>query len=88
MAEDKSRKTISITASWGNDDAESTISLTPEQWQSIQDGGEYFEYAESWYEGKREEVTWSFKNGLVTIDGEDGLQCLVDSPINELYVKE
>ena len=88
MADDKSRKKISITAYWGNDDAESTISLTPEQWQSIQDGCDHVDHSESWYEGESEEVTWSFTNGLVTIYGEDGRQCLIDLPISELYVEE
>jgi hypothetical protein len=88
MADKKSRKKISITAYWGVDDAESAISPTPQQWQSIEDGGEHVEHSESWYEGESEEVTWSFTNGLVTIDGEGGRQCLVDSPISELYVDE
>ncbi len=87
MAEDASKKEIQITARWGNGDAESTISITAEQWQVIQDGGNHVAYSESWYEGESEEVVWSFADGLVTIDGEDGRQCLIDVPLAELYVE-
>ena len=88
MTKQKTKNTISITAYWGNGDAESTISLTHDQWRFIQDGGECVELSESWYEGECEEITWSFSNGLVTIDGEDGRQCLIDYPICELYLEE
>lgn len=87
MVENESKKKISVTAYWGNDDAESTISLTPEQWLSIQNGGEHIEHSESWYEGESAEVTWSFANGLVTIAGEGGAQWLLDSPVSELRVE-
>ncbi|MFN9603712.1 MAG: hypothetical protein ACK6A7_09750 [Planctomycetota bacterium] len=29
-------------------------------------------------------VTWSFEGGRVSIDGEDGMQCVVDKPASEL----
>jgi len=32
---------LEITARWGNDDAESTIKLTPRQWEKIKERGEY-----------------------------------------------
>jgi hypothetical protein len=71
-----------------DDAAESGISLTLEQWNLIQNGGEHVEKSEVCYDGNSECVTWLFKDGLVTIDGEEGGQWLVNSPISELFVEE
>ena len=88
MTIDEEKARITVTAYWGNDDAESSISLSLDQWRSIQEGGVHAAHSESWYEGQCEEVIWSFANGLVTIDGEDGRQCIINTPLSELYVGE
>ena len=51
-------------------------------------GAEYVKSTWSWYEGERYPVTWSFANGMVSIDGEDGSQCLLDVPVDELVAEE
>jgi len=81
-------KEVSLTAYWGNDDASSTIALSQDKWMFIQFGGHHIEHAKSWYEGDSEDVIWTFSNRVVSIDGEDCRQCLVDAPICELYVDE
>ena len=79
---------VELTAVWGNDDAESTIKISRRRWQEIRKGAEHFESAWSWYEGRRYPVTWSFSRGMVSIDGDDGMQCVVDDPVDELVVNE
>lgn len=77
---------VSITAVWGNGDAESTIKLSAQIWQEILKGAEHYETGASWYEGEPGLVSWTFRNGLVSIDGEDGMQCLIDASITGLIV--
>lgn len=77
---------VELTAYWGNDDAESTIKVSRRRWQSIQDGSSYETSAWGWYEGGRFSVAWRFSGALVTIDGEDGMQCAVDLPVSDLIV--
>ncbi len=76
---------VELTAVWGNDDAESTIKISRRRWESIRAGAEYQTSAWSWYEGKRDSVVWSFANGEVSIDGEDGMVCVIDQPVLELF---
>lgn len=83
----KQRVYVEITTYWGNDDAESTIKLSRRRWQEILDGADYTTTAWSWYEGKRYSVAWSFANGNVSIDGEDGKQCVVDLPVSSLFAR-
>ncbi len=40
--------------------------------------------AASSYEGKRYKVVWRFANGQVSIDGVDGMECVVGLPVGEL----
>lgn len=87
MATRSGRVYVEVTAYWGNDDAESTIKLSRRRWNAILNCNEYTMSAWSWYEGKRYPVTWSFSNGSVTIDGEDGMQCVVDRPVSALTVR-
>ena len=82
----KPRPHIEITACWGSDDAESTTRISRRRWKAIQEGAEYETTADGWYEGSRVSVTWSFADGKVSIDGNDGMQCVVDLPISELIV--
>lgn len=65
----------------------SSIVLTSAEWLSIQQGESYVDDSASSYEGEEESVTWNFCDRLLTIDGEDGRQCLVDFPIEELDVQ-
>jgi hypothetical protein len=84
---EKRRAHIEITAYWGNDDAESTIKVSRRRWKEIQEGAEYATTAWGWYEGSRFSVAWSFAGGEVSIDGDDGMQCVVDLPICELIAQ-
>lgn len=75
-----------LTAYWGNDDADSTIRMSRRRWAAIQAGAEYWADATSWYEGKRSYIGWTFANGNFSISGEDGMDCIVDEPVEELIV--
>jgi hypothetical protein len=68
------RASVTLIAIWGNDDAESQIKISPRLWAEIQAGATYSQGAWSHYEGRRYHVRWSFKNGKVSIDGEDDMQ--------------
>lgn len=83
----KRRAHIELTAYWGNDDAESTIKVSRARWKKIQDGAVYVTSAWGWYEGSRFSVAWCFSNGEVTINGDVGMQCVVDLPVSELIVQ-
>ncbi len=80
------RTRIRLTAVWGNDDAQSSILVSPRRWTAIQSGAEHTVDASSSYEGKRYKVVWRFANGQVSVDGEDGLECVVGFPLGELIV--
>ncbi len=82
----KGQPQVELLAYWGNDDAESTIKLSRRRWRDIQDGARYVTNAWGWYEGKRFSVVWHFADAEFTIDGDDGMQCIVDCPISELVV--
>lgn len=86
MATKERRVLVEVKAYWGNDDAESTIKISRRRWSAILNGDEYIKTTWSWYEGKRSPVTWSFANGSVSIDGEDGMQCVLDQPASDLFV--
>jgi hypothetical protein len=83
----KSRINVELTAFWGNDDAGSTIKVSRRRWKQIQEGAEYSTSAWGWYEGKRFSVIWSFSDGKVTVFGDDGLDCVINLPVNQLMVE-
>lgn len=78
---------LEITAYWGNDDAESSIKVSRRRWAAIQDGASFSTTAWSFYEGGRFLVTWRFAGGEVSIDGDDGMVCVLDLPVSELVVQ-
>ena len=78
------RTRIQLTAVWGNDDAQSSVLVSRRRWIAIQRGAEFTVDASSSYEGKRYKVVWRFANGQVSIDGEDGMECVVGLPVGEL----
>jgi hypothetical protein len=80
----KPRIHLELTAVWGNGDAGSTIKVSRRRWQQIQNGAEYDTSTWSWYEGRRYSVGWHFADGEVSVDGEDGMQCIVGLPVAEL----
>jgi hypothetical protein len=57
-------------------------------WQSIQSGGEFFKSSYMYGELGRQFVSWSFKGGLFSIDGDDGWEHIIDLPISELDVTD
>lgn len=68
-----------------NDDADSTIKIRAQKWERIKAGAHFPKTAtSSYYEGHVYDFTWSISNGNVSIDGEDGVQCVVDLPVEEL----
>jgi hypothetical protein len=75
---------IELLALWGNDDAESRIRISRRRWSAIQNGEAYKVSATSTYEGKRYPVVWRFAQGQVSIDGEHGMECVVDLPVTDL----
>jgi len=78
---------VELTAVWGNDDADSAIKVSRSRWQKIQSGAEYETSAWSWYEGKRYSVNWHFAEGEVSVYGENGMECVVELPVEELIVE-
>ena len=75
---------IELTAYWGGDCATSSIKISPKQWKQIKQGGEYYKRTWGYSDGQRFSVSWTFENGLYSIDGEDGMQCVVEEAIDEL----
>ena len=82
--EGMTRTHIQLTAVWGNDDAQSSVLVSRRRWTAIQSGAEYTVDAASFYEGKRYKVVWRFANRQVSIDGEDGMECVVGRSLSEL----
>jgi hypothetical protein len=78
------RTRIQLTAVWGNDDAQSSVLVSRRRWTAIQNGAEYTVNSSSSYEGKRYKVVWRFADRQVSIDGEDGMECVVGLPLSEL----
>jgi hypothetical protein len=83
----KPRVYVVLTATWGNDDAYSSIRISRRRWSALQAGAEYVQSSSSWYEGGRESVVWVFEKGKVTVDGEDGMVCVEDLPVSKLDVE-
>ena len=77
---------IELSAWWGNDDVSTSIRISRRRWKAIQEGAEYEASSTSWYEGKRYSNGWSFSDAKVSIYGGDGMDCVVDLPVNELNV--
>lgn len=88
MKKGKPRTVVELTATWGNDDAESTIKVSRRRWQSILDGETFTKRTWSWYEGKRYAVEWRFSDGQLSIDGEDCAQYVVGKPASDLMVEK
>jgi hypothetical protein len=78
------RTRIQLTAVWGNEDAQSSVLVSRRRWTAIQRRAEHTVDASSFYEGKRFKVLWRFANGQVSIDGVDGMECVVCLPLGEL----
>lgn len=77
---------VELTAYWGSDDAESTIKISAQMWEEIKTGARFQTNSKSYYEGEVYEVTWSFFDTRVSIDGDDGMQCVVQLPVEDLSV--
>ena len=82
------RTRIQLTAVWGNDDSQSSVLVSRRRWIAIQSGAEFTVDASSSYEGKRYKVVWRFANGQVSIDGVDGMECVVCLPVGELVSRD
>lgn len=77
---------IELSAWWGNDDVSTSIRISRRRWKAIQEGAEYEDGSTSWYEGMRYYNGWTFADGKVTINGAEGMECVVDLPVEELHV--
>lgn len=73
---------------WGNDDADSSTTLTAATWRRIVDGASVTKSAWAWYEGRRFSVTWCFADRKLWVDGDDNAQHVCDLPIDELEVED
>lgn len=78
---------VHITATWGNDDAESSIAISAARWQAVQQGAHHEQDAWAYYEGRRFSVHWDITDTHVNILGPDGLECVVDGLLDELCVE-
>ena len=79
---------MSLTVYWGNADVDSTIKVSRRRWKAIREGAKFVTSSWSWYEGHRDSVTWVFENGLVSIHGDDGMECVIDLPVEELIAEQ
>ena len=81
-----SRVFIELSTMWGNGDVGSSIRISRRRWKAIQEGAMFEASSTSYYEGTRFTNFWTFANAKVNIDGEDGRECVVELPVDELYV--
>jgi phage pi2 protein 07 len=81
----KTIRKITIRALWGNDDAVSTIKISPRQWKKIQASEEFEKGGWAYYEGRRFSVGWYFNNRNVTIYADDQ-ELILKDPIENLYL--
>lgn len=79
---------VELTAYWGNSDANCTIKVSAKKWEQIKAGAQFQKKAKSYYEGQSYDVAWSFSDGVVSIDGEDGMQCVADLPVEVLILHQ
>lgn len=73
---------------WGNDDAESTLALSSDEWEHVNRGERLENTATAIHEGVEETVTWVIQDREVTIIGDDASQKMLAWPLNELIVDE
>ena len=78
---------IRLTATWGNGDAESTITLSRGQLEKIKAGEDYTRNAYSFYEDTRNRVTWEFQNQNVVITGTDDGGDWFEGHIDDLRIE-
>jgi len=78
------RAYVELTVYWGNDDAESTIKISPRRWKQIQEGAQYETSAWGYYEGTRFSVYWHFSGGVFSIGGDDYAEWVRERPVSDL----
>jgi hypothetical protein len=78
---------IELTVFWGNDDAESIITLSHVEWKRIKEGAKDEISASSWYEGEEYDVVWRFSNAKLTVYGDGGAEHVCELPVEELIVR-
>ena len=78
------RDVIELTAYWGSGDAESTVNVSVDAWEKIKAGARFEVTSKSYYEGEPSDVIWSFLDGTVSIDGDDGMQCVAGLTVENL----
>ena len=78
---------ITLTAVWGNEDADSCTSLSYDEWLDICGGGELLRREVSYYEGEEFEVCWAIEDRQVRVSGEDGRECFIGS-LEDLLISD
>ena len=73
---------------WGNDDAHSAIKIKSKTWGHILLGEAFTKVSWGYYEGRRFSVTWTFNQGLLTIQGPDGMVPVIDRSILTIDVEQ
>jgi hypothetical protein len=81
---EESEPLIEITAWWGNDDVDASLQVTQTEWEDIKNGGEFEDVSSYFYEGQEYLANWRFTDGLVSITGEEGRECILEMPVDGL----
>lgn len=76
---------ITLTAVWGNDDAESEIRVSRKNWVRICCGDGLTRVASRWYEGKRFCTYWNIVDRKVGVTNNEGGDCFLGN-LEDLYV--
>jgi hypothetical protein len=79
---------VILKTSWAYGDAESSITLTSEQWAAVKRGERLEMEARAVYEGVEDTVVWIIDSRVVSIIGEEEAVRVWEQPIEELIAKQ
>jgi hypothetical protein len=82
--EPSSEVEVELTVWWGNDDVDASIQISQSQWEDIQNGEMFEDESVYFYEGREYHAQWVFDEGRLNIHGWDGMECVVDLPVQEI----
>lgn len=83
----KPDRAITLIAVWGNDDAESELQLTTQEWIDICRGGELERTETGFYEGTNFDVMWRIRDRNVSVQNDDGGDCVL-GVLEDLLVRD
>lgn len=79
---------VILKTSWAYGDAESSITLTSEEWAAVKRGERLEREAEAVYEGVEEAVVWIIDNRVVSVTGEEEAVRVWEQPLDELVLDD